>query len=217
LHWRTKNGTDIAANWDAYYRLIAPSTQAATPSSHELWSAHVVGRYGPEAASSLVPLLMRAEQEGWLTAASAEFEPYTPANGRLSPAALEGTQKLRMAIASCLSGSTTPQHMSELKSLWSTVDFVLLLHEVGLAMAPAAQLRAAVIVGDASSDTVLAKNCSAAMAEFSGAPFEGLFSVFTARVRSRGELGMLSAINQKLWRYKLLLEAWLNAGCPTAR
>eukprot|EP01043_Picozoa_sp_COSAG02_P055904 COSAG02_NODE_6553_length_3500_cov_1.405763_3_plen_98_part_00 len=95
------------------------------------------------------------------------------------------------------------------------MDFVLRLHDVGMTMSPVAELRATAIVGDASSDTTVVKNCSAAMAEFSSAPFEGLFSVFTARVRSRGELGMLSAINQKLWRCKLLLEAWLNAGCST--
>ncbi|HSH19763.1 MAG TPA: hypothetical protein VLA03_04895, partial [Draconibacterium sp.] len=39
------------------------------------------------------------------------------------------------------------------------------------------------------------------------APIEEMLTVFASRVRSRGELGELSSINQRVWReYQLLIE-----------
>lgn len=52
------------------------------------------------------------------------------------------------------------------------------MHDVGIAMSPAAELRAAAIVGDASSDTIVANNCSAAMASVQQRTVRGTFLGF---------------------------------------
>ena len=42
------------------------------------------------------------------------------------------------------------------------------------------------------------------------APMEKLFLTFASRVRSRGELGELSSLNQRVWGEYLLLKEFLE-------
>ena len=86
-------------------------------------------------------------------------------------------------------------------------SFELLLDKVVRAMAPGWELR----------DKTLAENrpasreaCAAALRELESAPVEELIRTYVSRTGSRGEMGILTSINQRLWNNYLLLKNYLQ-------
>ena len=65
------------------------------------------------------------------------------------------------------------------------------------------------MLGEVEGDA-LAEQAQAAHRELASAPTEELFRTFARRVRSRGELGQLSSLNQKLWLQYRELEQFLQ-------
>lgn len=194
IHWRTE---ETRQNLEAYASTAADPEHA--PPSKELYRQHCARRYGPASAEELGALLLRFESENQLgSLRSEEYYPYDPKWGRL-PAGL--ADKLREAISS-VEGvkAKTPgaAHRANLDWLADNFRFTLLLDEVGRKMEPVYQLKERHLLG-ATTGTVLTQEARAARSEFASAPIEALFRTFSQRVRSRGELGELSSLNQKLW------------------
>jgi hypothetical protein len=107
-------------------------------------------------------------------------------------------------IDACLSRETDPACRSNLEWLQANYAFALLLDQVGRALEPAWKLREAVLLGSTIPDTA-SPEYREIMHTLSAAPLQKMFTVFAAKVRSRGELGELSSLNQRVWgEYRLL-------------
>jgi len=52
--------------------------------------------------------------------------------------------------------------------------------------------------------------CAAALRELESAPVEELIRTYVSRTGSRGEMGILTSINQRLWNNYLLLKNYLQ-------
>ena len=91
----------------------------------------------------------------------------------------------------------TPQQRRNLKSFRAMLSFELLLDKVVRAMAPGWELR----------DKTLAENRPASR---EAAPVEELIRTYVSRTGSRGEMGILTSINQRLWNNYLLLKNYLQ-------
>jgi hypothetical protein len=199
IHWRTE---EIRQNLEAF--ALTARDPAHAPSAEELYRQHCVARYGPESAAELAPLLLRFETEKELgSVSSPEFYPYDPKWGRISPAL---AAKLRDAIAlldRLKSKAPAAQHRANLDWLADNFRFTLLLDEVGRKLEPAYVLKSKSLLGETA-------DAETARRELAAAPIAELFRTFARRVRSRGELGELSALNQKLWLQYRELDQFLK-------
>jgi hypothetical protein len=194
IHWRTE---EIRQNLEAFAATALDSEHA--PSGVEFYRQHCATRYGEASINELAPLLWRFETEKQLgSISSPEFYPYEPRWGRISPA-LAGQLRDALALIDRLKASAlTVRHRSNLDWLADNLRFTLLLDEVGRKLEPAYALKEKHLRGEVS-DAELRQQAQVAHVELASAPVEKLFKVFARRVRSRGELGELSALNQKLW------------------
>ena len=195
IHWRTE---EIRANLEAFAVTVCDPEQA--PPAADLYRRHCAARYGTATVETLAPLLLQFEKEnqlGYLS--SPEFYPYDPKWGRL-PAGL--AEKLRAAIESVSRlKERTPEaaHRANLDWLADNLRFTLLLDEVGRKLEPAYTLKAKYFSMNGMDNPLPSREVQEARRELAAAPIEELFLTFVRRVRSRGELGELSALNQKLW------------------
>ncbi|MBE7500867.1 MAG: hypothetical protein HS113_11275 [Verrucomicrobiales bacterium] len=205
IHWRTE---EIRMNLEAFALTARDPEQA--PSGEALYRRHCTERYGAEAADTLAPLLLRFEQENQLgTLSSPEYFPYSPAWGRLPPG-LEDPLRAAIALIERLeSGAGSPVHRQNLGWLADNFRGSLLLDEVGRKIEAAYTLKEQYLRGEMFG-TALREQAQAARAQFETAPIEELFRTFARRVRSRGELGELSSLNQKLWLQHRELDQFLR-------
>lgn len=97
---------------------------------------------------------------------------------------------------------------ANLQWLGDNLRFTLLLDEVGRKMKPCYRLKDRWLQGELDGDK-LKDEAQAASKQLASAPVEELFRTFSRRVRSQGELGELSSLNQKLWRQYRKLETFL--------
>jgi len=163
-----------------------------------LYRQHGTERYGPAAAEALAPLLLRFELENELGCLSSpEFYPYSPSWGRMS-AALAGELGAAITLIERLEPQAgASEHRRNLAWLADNFRGSLLLDEVGRRMESAYALKEEHLRGEVAADE-LAQRAQAAGRDLAAAPIEKLFRMFARRVRSRGELGELSSLNQKL-------------------
>ncbi len=97
--------------------------------------------------------------------------------------------------------------MSNLTWLASTLRFTLLLDQVSEDLEPAYRLRELFEQGTAIRPEAIA----VARKRLESAPLDALFSTYMGRVRSRGELGVMSSMNQKLWLQYVELKEFLDS------
>jgi hypothetical protein len=205
IHWRTE---EIRANLEAF-AWTARDPQHA-PSGEALYRRHGAERYGPAAADALAPLLLKFEQENHLGCLSSpEFYPYSPSWGRMSTALAEQLRAAIALIERCEASATSPEHRRNLAWLADNFRGSLWLDEVGRKLEPAYALKERYLRGAVMADA-LAPQAQTARRELEAAPVEQLFRTFSRRVRSRGELGELSSLNQKLWLQYRELEQFLQ-------
>lgn len=211
IHWRTE---EIQMNLEAFALTARDPEQAL--SGEALYRRHCTERYGAGAADTLAPLLLRFEQENQVgTLSSPEYFPYSPAWGRLPPG-LEDQLRAAIALIERLAtGTGSPVHRQNLGWLADNFRGSLLLDEVGRKIEAAYSLKEQSLRGEMSG-AALREQAQAARAQFETAPLEELFRTFARRVRSRGELGELSSLNQKLWLQYRELDQFLReaAACP---
>ena len=195
IHWRTE---EIRPNLEAF-ALTARDPERA-PAAEELYRQHCAARYGPASVDELAPLLLRLENEKQLGCLdSPEFYPYTPTWwGRVAPKLATQLHDSITLLDRIKAKTPSAQHRANLDWLADNLRFTLLLDEVGRKLEPAYTLKERHLRGEVSGDE-LQQQAAAARRELAAAPVEELFRTFARRVRSRGELGELSALNQKLW------------------
>jgi hypothetical protein len=136
---------------------------------------------------------------------SPEYFAYTPYWGRMNAAAKSKTTDLVKQIDAILPKINDAKQKNNLAWFKHTFSFELLLDEVGRSMEPAFKLRNKYLQSGLIDTTELQQAWTA----FKKAPVEQLFKTFAAKVSSRGELGELSSLNQKLWTEYLELRDFL--------
>lgn len=192
IHWRTE---EVRASLDAF--ALATADPLRAPSGEEAYRRHCRERYGPESVTDLAPVLWRWERE-LSNLSSPEFFPYEPGFGRM-PKALADKARADLGLLNRIKGQTpSRQHRTNLDWLADNLRFALLLDEVGRRIEPAYRLKERQILGEVTGPE-LAQQAAAARRDLLQAPIKELFTTYARRVRSRGELGELSALNQKLW------------------
>jgi hypothetical protein len=189
IHWRTE---EVRANLDAF--AMASANPAALPAPEEFYRDYCRKVFGEDSAIVTADVLMRLEK---INPASPEFYPYAPSWGRLTE---EHAAAFRQDIVNlkALGRGPNPAHREELAWLEDYLQFALLLDECGRKIEAAYTLKERSLAGEITGEA-LARQAEAARTDLDAAPLEELFKVFVRRVRSRGELGELSALNQKLY------------------
>lgn len=208
IHWRTK---DIDMNFKALGRFAAdPPAMAGdagmtedekTAATESFYKEYCREMYGP-AAEAVLPHWLAFDLEQVLAprgggAESPEYWPYQAWWGRLSPEMEARTGAFMEAAAAARAEAAEPRFQNELEHAENTMRFVLLLHETGVKLEPAGRLRNEYIAGRISEDD-LRQQLTGAFADLNRAPMADLFEAFSKRLHSKGELGVLSALNQKL-------------------
>lgn len=202
--WRTE---EIRANLDAFAR--AASSPGQIPSVEDFYREDCLRQYGPTSKAELAPLLARMDREQWLAPLSSpEFFPYDPGWGRLSPSLAERLRGVVRLLSRIQGETVEPKHQANLQWLADNFRFTLLLDEVGRKIEPAYRLKEQWLKGEVN-DAKLASEARTAQKQLVSAPVEELFHTFARRIRSRGEQGELSALNQKLWLQVRELEGFL--------
>jgi len=208
IHWRTE---EIRQNLEAF-ALTARDPEHA-PSAAELYRRHCAARYGAAASHELAPLLLQFEKEkqlGYLS--SPEFYPYDSKWGRLPAGLSEKLQAAITLVMRCKDQTPDAVQCANLDWLADNFRFTLLLDEAGRKLEPAYTLKAKSFAVSGVDTPLPAEKIQVARRELAAAPLDELFRTFARRVRSRGELGELSALNQKLWlEYRELDEFLDNA------
>ncbi|MCU0918497.1 MAG: hypothetical protein MUC88_28650, partial [Planctomycetes bacterium] len=206
IHWRTE---ETRLNLDTFARFAAEPVSETTVEA--IYQADCTQRFGEQAGRQLAPVLAQMDAERWLDPPdSPEYFPYHPRWGRVEAKlkqrlsdVIELTEKLKAS-------AQTAEHQANLAWLSAHLRFTLLLDEVGRKLEPAYELKNRLLAGKIEA-TQPGPALRQAQAELDSAPLEDLFRTYAAAVRSRGELGVLSALNQKLWLQVRELKGFLDA------
>ena len=204
IHWRTE---EIRPNLETFTRFASnPGDNAGV---EEIYRETCLAEYGQYAARHLAPLLVSADTSGVLNGiASPVYFAYVPTWGRLNPAQEEICKMFIKTIDDCLANENEVGRKENLEWLKANFEFALLLDEVGRNLEPAWKIRDNMLSGVALSHGP--EEIAEATKMLQEAPMEKLFVTFASRVRSRGELGALSSLNQRVWGEYLLLNEFLR-------
>jgi hypothetical protein len=204
IHWRTE---EIRTNMEAFARFASAPAQA--PTVDEIYREDCLKQFGEPAAGELAPLLARMDTEQWFEPlASPEYFPYDSSWGRLEPGLRARLGQAAEQIDRIAARAAQARHAENLRWLAANLHFTLLLDRVSEALAPADQLKARWLKGEVAADS-LEREAAASRRALDSAPVESLFNTYAGRVRSRGELGELSSLNQRLWLHYLELRSFL--------
>ncbi len=200
IHWRTE---ETRLNLDTFARFAREANSPATVDA--IYHDDCVARFGERAGTTLAPILARVDRERLFGGPdSPEYFPYNPRWGRIDAALRSRLQDLLSTIDSLRAQAEDARHRANLDWLAANLQFTLLLDEAGQKLEPAYTLKDRWLAGKIEPSELRGQK-AAALSELTAAPVEQLFQTYAGRVRSRGELGVLSSLNQKLWlQYKEL-------------
>lgn len=202
IHWRTE---ETKLNFLTFARSAGSS--AYDLSTKEIYYSWLKDNCGEKAASLLADDLAAWDTENWYCGKTEEYYAYTPQWGRLN----DGTRKKLAVISEKIDNTIKAEDDKRFKEnlnwLRSKIVINLLLDETGRALEPAWLLRSRYAAGDIKPGSEEIGN---ALRMLESAPVKELFETFASAVRSKGEMGELSSMNQKLWREYLELQKFLK-------
>ena len=192
IHWRTE---EPRFNFRTFARFA--SDKGADESVDQLYDRYLTEEFGEEAAKEMTPLLARMDREQiqW-NVPSPEFYAYTPEWGLLD----ENNVRIRQELVSSgesLLKKLRGEKRENLKRFIAMFRFELLLGEVDRAMMPAFILKKKEVQGEKINGS---QEYMDAYRLLVSAPVKEMFDTYMERVHSRGELGVLSSLNQRVWR-----------------
>ncbi len=203
IHWRTE---EIKTNLSAFAQFAG--NPSAIPPLKAFYRQAVEKEYGSDAANLLTDLLVRMDEQKTLELESPEYFPYQPSWGRISTARREEISSFYSSVQHLASNERNAVFRANLEWLAARLLFTLLLDETGRKLEPAYQLKEQWMSDQLGPDALPDKRRIAKTA-LEEAPLEKLFTTFAQHVRSRGELGQLSSMNQRLWLQYLELKQFL--------
>jgi len=207
VHWRTK---DIKANMEAFALFASlPPSKSDVP---EFYSKFLFKEYGTSVGSKLVPIFIKIDKDTYFTSlTSPEYLPYDPTWGRLIPHVKKIYQDIFNITQDGIKENNDNAILDNLKWLNAVAAYVLTLDEVSSNMEPAYLLKQKVYSSPFTKLNISIEEFNQAINNLNDAPIEKLFRTYANRVKSRGELGVLSSMNQKLWLEFSELKNFLNA------
>jgi hypothetical protein len=204
IHWRTK---ETKLNMQTFAHFANDPTD--TSSAKTLYYNSLQKNCGKQAAQQLTGLFTELDTAKWRNdLASAEYYGYSPSWGRMSNEGKVKTNALIAEIKKAIAITVNPKYKQNLNWYKLTFEFELLLDEVGRDIAPAYNLKNKYLQSGTNAFTQ--DELMEANKVFAKAPVKQLFTTFAAKVSSRGELGELSSINQRLWSEYLEIQRFLK-------
>jgi len=203
-HWRTE---DIKANFEAFALFVNnPDTAHSVEAFYE---QYVQNEYGEGAIAELAPLLIKMDKEQWYAAlTSPEYLPYDPSWGRLNDVYRKRYGEIALIVKQLKGKEPSAKFRGKLEWLEAVFTYVLLLDEVSAAIEPSYKLHEQWFLN--GKKPLSSKEIERCKKIIETAPIKDLFRVYASRVRSKGELGVLSSMNQKLWLQYLELMDFLG-------
>ena len=193
IHWRTE---DIRENWEAYCKQAdRPGLKETTT---DFYDSYCVENYGIHSIGALSHWLAVNDSVGaWRKLYAPEYFAYSPSWGRLDKNMEKRCDSTIGIIRDCLQKEHNAKLKANLEWLLNRYYFIKWMDEVGRHMQAAWELRNEVRLGkaDTQKDKLHYKE---AEAELEKAPLKELFTAYASQLRSRGELGILSSINQRV-------------------
>jgi hypothetical protein len=204
IHWRTE---EMRANLDAFARFAGDPAKA--PSVEEFYREDAAAQYGKNVAETVAARLVKLDREQSLEAYSPEYLPYDPSWGRLRPELRAQLTNDLAELTRAAAKVTDQRQRANLDWLLANYQFTLQLDEVSQQLEPAYRLKNRWLRGTVEPSSQAAQIAEARKA-LAAAPIADLFRTYARRIRSKGELGELSAMNQKLWLTYREMEQFLT-------
>lgn len=202
IHWRT---AETRYNFKTFARYARLSDNATV---EELYREYFDRDFGTTAAAKLAPLMARIDASGlWEGPQSPEYFAFKPDWGHLDAENRNTRQELIDSIETVHGQGQTPEQYQNLEHFKAMIRGELLLDQVVRAMMPGWELRDQAL---RDSRRPAAAACVTALDSLHSAPVEALIRTYVSRTESRGEMGILSSINQRLWNNYLILEQYLT-------
>lgn len=202
IHWRTE---EPRFNFRTFAHFASNKNDNKTV--EQLYEEYLTEEVGKKAAKALAPLLaqMDVKQIQW-NVPSPEFYAFTPQWGLLDDQNKKLREDLILAAEQVLE-KTGGRQRENLQRFIAMFRFELLLGEVDKAMIPAFTLKKNDRQGDKVSSY---QDYEEVYRILITAPVKEMFETYMQRVNSRGELGVLSSLNQRLWREYNELKSYLE-------
>jgi hypothetical protein len=204
IHWRT---AETRVNLAAFAAAARDPDHIATAA--DFYRRDAADQYGPAVAEPTALMLARWDGRLGFQTESPEYFPYHPGWGRLKPEVRAQLTNDVAELGRLAAQVDAPGHRSNLDWLLANFEFTLLLDETGRQLEPAYRLRNEWLTG-MTDPAALPGLVAGARKALDAAPLERLFHTFARRVRSRGELGELSSLNQRLWLQYRELDRFLS-------
>jgi len=204
IHWRTE---ETRANLEMFGQ--ASANPANVPALDDFYQQDCSRQFGPGPAAILAPLLIALDREQAIATDSPEYYPYEPTWGRLKPDLRSRLEGHLRAIKTAATKAATKSQRANVNWLADNIAFTLLLDEVGRHLEPAYRLKEQWLSHKIAPNQ-LADAAQEARQLLAQAPLKNLFVTFARRVRSKGELGELSSLNQRVWLQYRELDAFLK-------
>ena len=204
IHWRTE---ETKANLEAFAEYAKDPENAATVT--DFYRKFCEREFGKESARTIADILSWYDTNQQPAAYSPEYYPYEVVWGLIKNDLRSRIQKDIEGLKALKSKATLKNHQENIDWLIANLEFTLLLDQTTRAIEPAWRLRDDWLRGRIDPER-FKDRISEAKKSFESAPIEQLFKTFARRVRSRGELGELSSLNQKLWLQYLDIKNFLE-------
>ena len=205
IHWRTE---EIKLNWFTY--AFFASNPTSTKNAAEIYTTYCENELGKYAGIHLSPELLNLDISSVLNSIqSPVYYSYNPSWGRLDKEQEEVCSRIIEIIDDCIASEKEEVKISNLTWLRACFEFTLLLNEFSVSIEPAWELRNTYLI-ELNKSQLTKENIEHAKRSLANAPLEKMLKVFASKVRSRGELGELSSINQRVLREYQLLNKFLE-------
>jgi hypothetical protein len=194
IHWRTR---ETRLNLDTFARFAAAPKLETTVET--VYQEDCSRQFGEEAGRQLASILAQMDTERWLDPPnSEEYFPYHPRWGRVDTKLRQRLSDVIELVEKLKAQTKGTEYQANLAWLHANLQFTLLLDDVGRKIEPAYELKNRWLTGKIDK-AGLAQDAKRAKADLDSAPIEELLKTYAAHATSRGELGVLSSLNQKLW------------------
>lgn len=203
IHWRTE---DVKYNFKTFAHFALNPN--ANESVEELYTSYFAQELGMDVAKKLAGLMADFDiKQLQSSISSPEFYSFTPAWGQMDNQNVLLRKSIIEIVNEAMGQTKNSRYLNNLKHFRAIFQFELLLNEVTRAMQPAWNIRKAVLQnGGQPTLTEYEK----VLDQLESAPVKEMIMTYASRVRSRGEMGILTSINQRLWTEYQELKSFLQ-------
>lgn len=193
IHWRTE---------EVRFNLKSFAHFASNPSSDKtvkgLYTEYLTEELGLAAAKRLAPLLTTMDiEQTHSSVSSPEYFGYLPNWGKLDEENISIRQKICEELEKTIKEETNTTFKINQQNFRDMFLFELLLNDVARAMVPAFELKREYL---RTGTSLVHSRLEEAQLALLGAPLKKMIDTFAGKTVSRGEMGVLSSLNQRLLR-----------------